>query len=390
MYTPLIGLEVEFHLIDDQGRLMSKADSILKDSETPNTILKELSHSMIEVISDPSDDLAVLIGNIEAEVKKASYIANKHGLFLLPSTCVGNEYPKPRISPRYQGKEKILGMEKRKLEYQICGTHIHVDKHDDLVKQHTLMTAMDPAFNFMSSSPFLLAQNTFNNHRVGVYRNFVFEQSPIHGALLPYVYDLKSLNQRYKHMFDSWLEKCSDVGIDSTGFTSKDTCWGPVRLSDKTIESRSADTNLFSNVAALTALYLGCHRQLDSIQIIEGDNPGYKNNVLTIPRPAKLKEFETNGALHGLCDTEIRYYLHSLTKLAEDGLKDHEKKYLEPFKRMLATGTNFSDEIISYSVKHGLYNNGSLVSPAAVDKVRQYIGKRFLDDLKNENNYVPG
>jgi len=366
-YSPLIGLEIEFHLIDKQGNIKNNADCLINDKESSGYLFKELTHSMIEVICPPSNDISILAKNMKKELDNAVYLAQKHNVALVPSTTIGKCNPKKRKKPRYTKKEIILGKERREMEYHICGTHVHIDKADDIVKQHTLITGLDPVFSLMSGSPFFKSVNHLKDYRVEMYRNVIFEKFPLNGALLPYVKNEDELEKRLTDSYNVWMKQCKIHGVDQEGFSRLNTCWGPVRFSEKTIESRSCDTNLFSKVMALAAFYAGLNRQLDNQDV---ELPDYK----------ALKYFENQGIRVGLENDQLKGYLSGLLKIAEQGLEEKEIEYLEPFKKSLRDKKNFSDEITDFAYKQKLYD-GVVIPKESAREIRNYISECFIKDL---------
>jgi len=253
------------------------------------------------------------------------------------------------------------------MEYHICGTHVHIDQYDDIVKQHALITASDPVFSLMSGSPFFKGVNHLKDYRVKMYRDVIFSEFPLNGALLPYVKDKHELDDRITKSFEVWMEKCKEYNVDQEGFTRLNTCWGPVRLSEKeTIESRSCDTNLFSKVMALAAFYAGLNRQLDS--------------DLELPDYSKLKHFEKQGISQGLEDKGLNEYLSYLVQNAEKGLEKNEVHFLEPFKKSLIEKRNFSDEITEFVNRNKFYRGNEISDKGSVE-VRKYISQCFVEDL---------
>ncbi len=374
MLDKLLGLELEAHIIDEQGNLSNNVDAFFDHESTSPHFQKELAHSMLEVTADPSSDISELAHNMGAELSKAMDVADDLGLLLVPSTTIGKCTPIKREGARYKRKEIVLGSKNRTMEYHICGTHVHIDKDKDMVSQHTLMTSLDPLFVLMSSTPFFMGNNHLKDYRVKVYRDIVFKKLPLNGSLLGYVHDLEGLQKRIDDTYAAWLNQCNLHDVDTEGFTRLNACWGPLRFSEKTIESRTADANLLSNVLALSAVYAGLNRMIDDVEQI---------NIQTHINPSYdvLKYFEVQGLRYGLENDGLHAYLSDVVSLAKNGLYEHELGYLEPFNKMLKDRKTFSDELMGYAKRKGFYDGNTITQEGARD-VRLYIAQRFIADAK--------
>ena len=393
----LIGLELELQIADQDGRLKNQAPKIINNSKNTNgTIAPELSHSMIEIIAPPFSELGRLEDSFKNELNLAIQIAQEQGLILYPSTTIGpKSIPASNFNPRYIAKRIILGNYKRDLEHHICGTHVHIDKigeEEGLFKQYLLMTAADPLFTLMSSSPFFLGTNSLKDYRVHIYRHEVFADFPLQGQLLDYPHSLQEAFIRQRETFEHWINLCEEKNTSSEGFDLLNTCWGPLRFSPRTLESRSSDTNLFSRVMALAAVYKGL------INYIKEEKPNIefgdetlsdveyfvsKKGTITIPNHLKLKEYETAGINLGLDSNELRIYLSNILQLAQSYLKENEQKYLAPFFEQISTRKTLADEIVIYATQKGLEKDCSIDEKGA-QEIRKYIAKRFLDDLRKD------
>ncbi|MCF7798825.1 hypothetical protein K9M74_02895 [Candidatus Woesearchaeota archaeon] len=377
-FNPLVGLEIEFHLVDETGSIANDADYVLQHPKNDAYAVSELSNAMIEVLCKPATDLLDLAKDVISRVQHTLSLAKEKNLSLLPSTPIGDEVIEKRKGPRYNKKNVILGDERRSLELHICGTHIHIDKYEqDIVKQHTVMTALDPLFALMSSSPFFKFKNSLNNYRAEIYRKLVFEEFPEYGELLPYAYSIDELEVRQDTLYDKWLDICKKYGFNDEGFTRLNTCWGPIRFSQKTIESRSCDTNLVSNVLALATVFAGFNRQLD---VITKTDDGYLYGENLLPSFEKLLEFQERAIESGIQDGELHTYLSSLVEFARNGLLEKEKILLFPFERMLTSKRNFSDEITSFAKDGGYYKDSSISAQGSTE-LRFYLSKKLEEDL---------
>jgi hypothetical protein len=390
-----IGLELECHLIDAEGNISNEADKVLKDPENNGNIIPECAKSMIEIIASPSADLETAVGNFTKETVNAINIAKKHGFRLLPSITLGADaMVEQNSSPRYTSKRKVLGEKKRQIEHHICGTHVHVDilEGEQCIKQYHVMNAMDPVFSLMASSPFFLGINTVNNYRVHLYRNVVFRDFPLQGQLLPYPESIDAALARQEEAYLQWIAAVNGAGFDGEGYTLLNTCWGPLKISERTLEARGSDANILSKVYALAALYKGAVnfiQEEDPKVLIADENAPIRelfkprNGRILLPHYQTLKKLEHAGIHHALKDTQVRTYLSNIVTLSERSLQPKERHYLMPFKHSLRSATNLSDEIIDYADRR--LSQSESIDAKAARELRQHVSDRMTDDIKRNH-----
>jgi hypothetical protein len=395
----LLGLELEFHLIDEYGNIVNDAETIIEDSRNNGNILRESSKSMVELISKPASKLSDLEANFKGELSNLIDICDSYGYSLLPTTTISPDYEvvsNDDIRSRGMKKRKIVGNELRDLEHLITGTHIHVDKLNDfqLDNQYNVMQAMDPVFAFMSYTPFFLGKNSKKDYRVDVYRNVVHEEFPLQGSLLDYPKSYQDAVDRQIECYNDFVvkakEKDEDLGDD---FNINNCLWGPLRISKHTIEARNSDSNNFSELMAFSALYKGINKYLEKSNpdvVISSPSSGFNYFVpqtndgietLFIPSYDVLKQFEYEGINNGLENDGLHNYLSNILNLSKIGLDKDEHKYLKPFEEMIVTRKNNSDYLVEYAKINGLENN-RLVSADNAKLLRLYIADQFINDFK--------
>jgi gamma-glutamyl:cysteine ligase YbdK (ATP-grasp superfamily) len=389
----LIGLELEFHLINPDGTLSNNSDYIFNDSRGKGFLIKELGKSMVEVISAPSENLNELHDNFINNLITFKDICDDYNLKAIPSTTIGpKSNPISNDPERIRGfrKRLILGNEKRDLEHHVCGTHIHYDHIDDNNKtyeQFIVMQAMDPIFILMSSSPFLFGKNTKKDYRVDVYRNDVFEKFPLQGQLNPYPKSYQDLKNRQIESFSQWIDLEKKNGYSDEGFNEYNTCWGPIRLTKKTIENRSSDATLFSNVMGLASLTQGINNYVinEDPNIIIDHNNSHSNKYfkegseLILPSYEFLKWAEKTGIEEGLKNETLNKYVDHIITLAKKYTSN--KDYLNVFDKQIKSIKSFSDDIINYANSNKLEHKGKITESGAC-KIRNYIADSYNKDLE--------
>lgn len=388
------GLELEFHLIDSEGNVVNEAPTVLQSPLASDSIKRESAQSMVEVVAKPGRNLQETYDRFRQSLSQLHKITDDMGLLLLPSTTVGSDatpISNDSLRTRGQAKRAILGDGKRNLEHHICGTHLHVDKlPDQTYEQFITFQAMDPAFALMAASPFFLGQNTQKDYRVSVYRNLVFENFSLQGQLNDYPISEQDLLGTQQRSYEDWMRIAREMGIDDVESTPLNTVWGPIRLSEKTVETRIADANLYSNIRAFTALFTGVanylQRESPTVRIDwkeEASPQEYfvpHNNIIVLPPHSYLKDLESRGIQYALADDKVAGYLRNVMSVSYQGLEN--ESHLSRFEEMLETRRAFADDIIDFAVQGGLEKDGMLTCPDAARSVRLYIANRYREDFE--------
>lgn len=347
------GLEMEFHVVDKSGNLYYSSFDLL--SHLP-WVHKEIGLSMVEIVTDPHDNLFSLSNDIFSKVGEVSRILQEHELFLCPTSKLGSEPVVMRTDDRYMVQKTILG-DKLEIAAEVCGTHIHTDISSDpesLIKHFNILVALDPFFSLLTSSPYYRNHFYNNNSRIQMYRNNLYQDFPELGQLNSYMFS------NVQESFNSNNLKLEDVSELCT-MTQTQT-WAPVRMTSFSIESRSCDTNLPSLALAFAALMQGIERGVDKF---------------ILPEHSFLKYCEEVGSREGLSNAFLCKYLSETISFAEKFLSKNEIKLLVPFKHMLKTKKTFANRL---SLK---CKNSREITPLDVCNMRVYAAKCLLKDVKN-------
>lgn len=385
MMDKLIGFELELMLTDADGNINNRADDVLHHQLNPGTLVKEGTYGVVEVHSLPKSSLLELESLFKKELMRLAYIVESFQLKAIPLSEVGPHGSlKKRGGPRY-AFQLLVGADKDSLYDSACGTHIHFDHEQDLVGQYNLLQSLDPVFVLLSTSSFLRGTNTLNCSRVNAYRNHVFEDFPLHGQLLDYVSSIEQLERQNEQRLTYWQRLIGPSEETQKVFDRYNTCWGPIRLREKTIEVRNADANIFSLVMAMVALYKGVKNYVFSKGLdvkVGGQEQAYgvTDSEIILPPYPILKQMEIEGIIDGLGSEVVHRYLSYLVDIAEDGLPASEKRYLQPFKQILNSRKNVADVIISHVHRIDPTANGTIGGETA-KKVNRFIADLYLNDL---------
>ncbi len=388
-----VGIELEMLVTDKEGKLSNRADEVLEHPLNPGNIVKEGTHSLVEFVSDPHDSLHDLEKSMKNGLKNIKSIADSLGLSTVPLSDISadNKNRRRKGDGRYMVNSGIWGNERIKIHNTICGTHIHVDKHKENIKQYNLVESLDPVFVMLSTSPFLHGQNTLNACRVNSYRNKIFDRFPLHGQLVDYLENESQRDRQDMIRYDSWIY-ASGIGDQAKEYFSiDDTCWGPLREREHTMEARANDTNIPSNILAAAAFYKGINDYVfgKGLDVKIGKKESFYSvdrEKITLPSYKTLKNMECEGIRYGLKSDMVHNYLRHLINIAYDGLDPKERKYLSPFRTMIKHSKNMADMIKSRALSEGYVPKTTLGSDTAY-KINNAVYDIYKADLDGKLDY---
>ena len=429
-----LGLEFEFFLIDETGRITNQADNLLKKLrklDTAYSFRKEFSHSQIEMNGFPRRRVENAARGILNNLEILNKTARDLGLYLYPhGTYPGRYTPVVRNTGWYEVKTTVYGKKQAVKECTCCGVHMHyslprgvLDKKknmlrhmanskitDALICEYNLILALDPVITtLLQSSPLINGLHLGKDCRTLIYRDLEIEKfgqkfaGAYHdlvtfGGFPRYMQTIEDMNQRITHRYTSWIEKMKDANCyphpSIKNKTQMDFYWGPLRINKVgSYEHRGLDMNypkyIFGVSVLMKALLRRIHREylkvvpsdiaIDSPLKVEGD-------TLYIPPWSKLKnELQVSSALYGLEDPEIQKYVKRFIKLALNNMPEKYDPTVAAVKDMVKKNKTVSDRIISMIKKRGY----SLDEPVP-DEVCAEIALKRGEQMEKEIDIARG
>jgi hypothetical protein len=426
--SSLVGLETEMFLLNKKGRVVNKADILLKElKEAKGTkyIMEECAKSMIEVAAHPSDKIhettKLMFNNMETVLE----IAEKKELSLLPlGTYPGKSTPDMRAGKTYGVKQKLFGKQRFLIGGRCAGFHCHYDlpfnlpliknlsllqfldiKHESaMINGYNTMIAMDPALTtFMQSSPFYQGQNLGKDSRMIVYRGSeclkypkaLYGQYPEFGHLPGYKHSMFEVLDMVKEKFNDWKNCILSVGLNiktlSLYGSLLTTAWNPVKINPiGTLEQRGMDMNHPQNIIAAAALVKYTTKRIyeEELDVVPSeiaiDKPfKVEGNKLYIP-PEKYvyKDLQKASAYQGLESKKILNHCAGLLKFAKKSIPNKASiKHLAPFEKMLEEKKTVSDEILQEAKKGGWKKNHLLSQKGAQDIALTHSNRLYKEIL---------
>lgn len=312
-----VGLELEYWVIDREGEL-SSAEEI---SEELDFAEQEFVEPLLELKTQPHEDLEELEEEIYEKVSETLQIAEENGLGVVPLGTPLNSGDIEKISSRRgQIQEEIVG-ENLEAAKRVAGTHIHFEK-ENVKNQLNILTALDPALALLNSSPYYQGGHLGSSSRNEAYRYKCYQDFPKHGQLWSYIDSVDEWEERIDQRFKEFKKAAEKAGISEKEveehFSAEDALWTPVRLryNFPTVEWRAPDTTTPSQAVKLV-------KEIKPI-VKEAARKGADEEIKTV-KFAELKDLSRNAIIEGLENEEVSQYLSELGFSTEEYLDTSEK-----------------------------------------------------------------
>ncbi|MBD3203382.1 hypothetical protein GF327_03750 [Candidatus Woesearchaeota archaeon] len=422
------GIELEFFLIDNEGRIVNKADSVLEEFKknlTNTELKKECGKNMLEIATFPHLSSRHVFSNFFDDFENLIYDIDKQDLSLFYyGSYPGKNSPEMREEPRYYAKEKILGKENWKTAGRCIGFHYHYslprrtfnrnikffypdikerDKHK-VLNVNNLFIALDPAITtFMQSSPYYQGNYLGKDSRIIAYRgeeffeyeNSLYARQPDFGTLNKYSLEFNELKNSIRKRSTEWKKLLNEHDVSFNKFTKYgtsilDSSWKPVKVTAHgTIESRGCDMNSVKKVAGLCGILKNFIRYINKNKIkIIPDKIGNKNpfklesDKLYVPQADYLRNvLQKKSAVKGLDSMKIREYCGSLVDFLDKNVIDNNKLILQEFKEILEKRKTTSDEILDYVKKKQGYTNYKRITQETAEELSIKLSDKLFKNL---------
>ncbi|MFC1691300.1 hypothetical protein ACFL0W_03900 [Nanoarchaeota archaeon] len=420
------GLEVEFSLLDQNGKVSNKAFdliSALKHINENLVVKKEVGKNMIEFGCFPGIKPYDPSLNLIRSLENAYELCQSNDLHIYPfATYPGKFDPIISKDARHDIKKKILGEENMKIAGRVCGFHHHYclpkgmfdDKtkslklikkskiKNTLVASYNFEIAVDPVLAlFTQSSPFYQGEKIAKDSRLVVYRggkklkymNGLYSHHQQFGALPPYKHTITDLLHSFSKRVGRWKSEVNRVNpkVNFKDIYPHDLSisWNPVKINSLgTLEQRGMDVNFLSILIAVTVLLKHCLKKIQREFIIAlptdfGIEESFKieNDMLFLPPHSyvrnKLQKWST---YQGYNKKEMYNHAKKFFSLAKSVTPKSYNKIIQPVVEMLDNKKSMSDKIFSYAKQKGYLNEGKINNKDAAELALHY-SKQFYKDL---------
>jgi carboxylate-amine ligase len=292
------GLELEFWVIDEDGKL----DYAKPVAERVYFASQEFSRSMIEIQTEPHEDVDELLKEAISKTEILAELAKKDGKRIVPlGTPLNSGEAEIYESDRFRIEQEVIGDEVKHAG-RTAGLHIHFEKEDTLRQLNTL-TALDPLSALVNSSPRYQGERLADGCRNKVYRFKACGAFPEQRELWPYMDSVTEWRGKRENLFQKFVERAEEKGISrdrlERHFQAENAVWTPVKLRGDypTVEWRSPDTTLLTEVIKLVKAVKPVVQQKKHSEL-----PDFKN----------VKECSQEAIEKGLESDKVREYIEEM------------------------------------------------------------------------------
>ncbi|MBI2971866.1 MAG: hypothetical protein HYY37_05595 [Candidatus Aenigmarchaeota archaeon] len=392
----LVGLEAEFLLLDNKGRIAHVADEMLR--KTGSHAKKECAKNMLEIAAIPSRVATGTMHDMLDRTEQLLDVMEKEGYSLYCcGTYPGSFTPSMRRGAAYGIKEKIFGRERFMIAGRCAGLHCHytlprgvfdsLSRHlkvslnsklsQSMVGGHNLLIALDPAFTALAqSSPYYQGQRYGKDARVMFYRGSrIFGVEGLYtgfqefGGLPRYTHTLLDVMHLIEDRFNEWslLVKKLEVNMRALALYGSvlETNWSPVKINPLgTFEMRGMDMNRFEIAASLAALmkYVLKDVHENYLHVVDSDlaiQEPFKragSRILIPPYSYVSNVLQLESVLYGMDSPLIQRYCSRFIALARKTLPKDHKKFASLLNGMVQKKRTVSDEILARAKRMGYHD----------------------------------
>ena len=396
-----IGLEAEFFILDKKGKIVDKADLILKKLNKKKQILgseiiKEVGKSMIEVGSYPHESSVDTMQSLIKNIKTLIYTADEEGLRLCPlGTYPGKFSPQIRNDTRYKTKEVLIGKKRFAKSGTACGFHLHSElpwgvfdkkklrlkrlinskNKESLVNAYNFLIAVDPAIStFMQSSPFYQGKYMGKDSRMIIYRgsqeleypDALYYNLPQFGALPSYKHTGTNIISLIDQKHKEWFKILGEAGITKANLPKYKSIlevgWTPVKVNAHgTLEQRGMDMNHLLIILSISVVLRRILRAIqdENYKVVASDiaiKEPFKLEKKTIYIPPDIyvkNELQKASAYEGLSNETLWYYCKRFLWLSKMIDKKSVNGFFKTLEEMIEKRETVSDKIIKQAKKLG-------------------------------------
>lgn len=422
-----IGFEVEFFVIDKEGRIAPGADKILAkiaEKTKSHAVTKECALNLIELGSYPNVEGTDTMKSLLAGLKLLLESAEEAGYGILPlGTYPGKFTPEMRKDPRYRVQTTLFGKTRFQITGRCAGYHCHYalpwgvfdsqkltlkelsdsKNQEYLVNAFNFLIAVDPALTtFMQSSPFYQGRHLAKDSRALVYRGSeelgyskgLYKDFPMFGSLPAYVHAGADLLSRIKERSDAWGTALAGIGVNKPDFYRSilDTNWAPVKINAHgTFEQRGMDMNrltILLSVSLLLQVILK-HIQDGNLKVVPHDSAKAEPFVLDelaktlriAPDTHVRKYLQRAAAYEGLENEDIYNYCRRLLALAKTlGGKEMDELF-QPLTDMLAERKTTADAILAEARSLGYKDMRKLLPQSIASQIALTHARQMSEDI---------
>jgi hypothetical protein len=310
-------IEVEYWVVDSEGRLTPPDDLV----DLSEQVEGEFVEPVLEIKTTPCrtlDELRDEFVELVRSTVEATRARDKH---LVPlATPLSDESIEYRSDERTAIQRRVLGEAFDHAKHCV-GTHVHFERERSL-EQLNVLTALDPAFALLTTSPYYRGERVAACARPYVYRRGCYGDHPEHGQLQGYAASVEERERHLRERFAAFERMAADAGVPRDRveelFEPDDTVWTPVRLrrAFPTVEWRSPDAALPSQILRLVSEMAPVVRRANESPVtIDSDDGRDGSGVsegITLPGFETLERYVEEAMAYGLESPAVTDYLEQM------------------------------------------------------------------------------
>lgn len=423
------GMEIEFHLIDNKGRISHQGHEIVKllKEKGDKFVTKECGQNMVEFGCYPDVDAHNPVLDIISSIRRAVDVCKEKGLSFYPfATYPGKFTPKLSVGEKYTIQEKIYGRKKMEIACRIVGFHHHYGlpksvfdaekKHLRLLRKSKLSRALMGAYNFeiaadpvltlfTQSSPFYQGETLAKDSRTVVYRGGdkldysegVYSNLQQIGGLPPYKQTVTDLITSLRKRRERWEKEITKADpkadINKLYPYPLDIAWNPIKINKHgTIEQRGMSANYLSVLASMTVLIKYCLRKIQGefLEVVPADfaiDEPFKieNGILYVPPHTYVRDhLQRESAYDGFANQDMYNYTKKFMSFAQSVTPKRYNAVIKPVKEMIDSKKSTSDRILAYAKRKGYLQDGKINNDDAAELALHYSQQLPKDLEKTE------
>lgn len=428
----LVGMEMEMMTLDNEGKIIHKADEIIKLTKIINKkcdIVKECTKNIVEFGVFPNVKVQNTGVNLLDNLADALEACERLDVRLLPlATYPGKFNPIIREDEKYNIQKKIFGEKRFEIAGRCVGFHYHYempkgvfDRKKKFIKEmvrsknkeamlHTynLMIAADPVLTtFTQSSPFYQGKFYGKDSRLLWYRggqklNFMdgmYAKYQMLGGLQPYKQTGTDLIQTINRKWDKWDKITKKAGAPDNFmkiYKSKlIPMWNPVKVNAHgTLEQRGMDMNhpkYLLGVAVLMKFLLRAVTE-DFIIVLPSDigiDEPFKieGNIMYVPPHTHVRNFlQYESAYKGYESKELRKYIKKFLRTSKSLMLEKYKPTVKKIIAQVNREKSTSDIIIKRAKKKGYGIDTELPNDVAAEIALKSCGNMLKEIEETRKN----
>lgn len=307
-------IEVEYWVVDGEGKLTPAGDLVDLSEHVEGEFVKPL----FEIKTTPCRTVEELRDEFVERLRTTIGATRARDKHLVPlGTPLGAESIEYRSDERTEIQRRVLG-ESFDHAKHCAGTHVHFER-ENVVGQVNALTALDPAFALLNSSPYYRGERVGACARPYVYRKSCYADHPEHGQLSRYAESVEERERWLDGRYEAFKRLATEDGVSEERvealFEPDDTVWTPVRLrqSFPTVEWRSPDAALPSEILRLVSEMAPIVRATGEAPVsIDDEGIGVGADGITLPEFGTLERYVDRAMAEGLESPEVTGYLERM------------------------------------------------------------------------------